>query len=237
MKLNWKQKGNAWFTLVELTVVVTLLWILIYALYPKFAWWISKNRDVTRVAVTQQYLWYYESLKQSLKVYPYPGMPNSTTWLRTYATKVWNWDAGWKNWEHYVLFEFSWEDDSNWYVTPEKDWKTKEFQELLVQAWIIWAPGDIKKLYDWEKMLIFTSKTWKSTVACTKMYAETEQSQADWDWIPDAFEPNWADWHKNWSRIFVQWDMKLWSQINWWANVVWPASTKCMNDLPDVRSL
>jgi len=51
-------------------IVVSLIIILIYALYPKFAGYISKQKDLTRIKVSQEISTYYEGIMQSIGSYP-----------------------------------------------------------------------------------------------------------------------------------------------------------------------
>lgn len=231
MRLNWKHLNPKWgFTLIELTIVVTLLIILIYALYPKFAWFLSKQKDVTRVKIAQEYQTYYEWIKQSVGSYPNWNITNATTWLRKFAKAV-DSNSIWAKWERYVEFLFEWDKDDQGFYTNTWDSKLKEMQELMIESWILGSAWDLKTLPEWENMFIFTSKTWKQMVTCLKLYAENSTASEDWDWILDTEDPSSENWHKNGSRIYVFWDLKLWNQL-WDA-----AKNKCKDDLIDPRSL
>ena len=229
MKLS-KVKNKGWFTLVEMIIVVSLIIILIYALYPKFAGYISKQKDLTRIKVSQEVSTYYEGIMQAIGSYPNWNLKNASSWLRKFAKAVssntfWGWGS------YFVEFLFEGDRDAAGYFQSTWDSKLKEFQEMLVQSWILGSPNDIKTLQEGENMFVFTSKTWKRMVSCVKLYGENETARTDWDWILDDQDPDSADGHKNGSRIYVQWDMKLWEQL-WNA-----AKDKCRDDLVDPRSL
>lgn len=224
-------KNNKWaFTLVEMIIVVSLIIILIYALYPKFAWYISKQKDLTRIKVSQEVSTYYEWMMQSIGSYPNGNLKNASTWLRKFAKAVSSNTFGWAG-SYFVEFLFEWDRDATGYYPSTWDSKLKEFQEMLVQSGILGSPNDIKVLQEGENMFVFTSKTWKRMVSCVKLYWENETAATDWDWILDDQDPDSADWHKNGSRIYVSWDMKLWDQLGS------AAQDKCRDDLVDPRSL
>jgi len=225
MKLLNKKNDKGWFTLVEMVIVVSLIIILIYALYPKFAGYISKQKDLTRIKVLQEISTYYEWIMQSTWSYPNGNMKNSWwSGLRSKAKLVWTW-VGWANWAKMSHMTFTHDGDGN-FDDPE----LVLFSDLMVASWILSSASDMKILPEGEDIKIFTSKTWKRMVGCVKLYWENATASEDWDWIPDDKDPDGPDWDKNGSRIYVMGDMKLWQQIS--GTAIW----ECQ-DLIDPRTL
>lgn len=203
MKQLNNKKG---MTLIEIILVVwIILWLL--AWLASSLWGTSsKQKDTWRIKVLQEYMTYYDSVKQSIWQYPWEKVKGSWT-VKDLAKALPNGE---------ILYSFT-EQDSDWYYTSwdwwdEKSWNDnlKNLQDLLVATKDLWAPWSIKAGFPDEGIIIFTSTSQKRAVGCVKLYWTTEASLNDWDWIPDT--NTWANEDKNGWRIFVTWDMWLWKQ-------------------------
>lgn len=222
MKLRDNKKA---FTLVELIMVIAILSFLMYIFYPSISGLLNKNRDSGRIKVLQDWGAYYESAKASIGVYPSAGITN--VWAagsdKALARAVNSQAVG----AGFVsIFDFSGDRNNGFYNTNPLN----EFQTFAVANQILGSASDLKALREWEHMAIFTSATATRMVGCVKLFAANETAASDGDGIPDDNDPNGPDGHRNWNRIYVMWDMRLWEQLG-------DAARTICQDLPNPADL
>lgn len=222
MKLQSNKKDG--FTLIEIIVVVAILVLLMYFLYPMLSGVIGKNTDSGRVKALQEYAAYYESAKQSLGVYPGGGVTNVGSSVEKQAAQAVNSEALGNG--YYAEFDFSGDTTNGLYATSP----LKEFQEFAQKNKIIGSYADVKRLNEGEHLAVFTSKTSKRMAMCVKLYAPNEAAANDGDGIDDSRDPDGEDGHKNGNRIYLLGDMKLFNQLGD------AAREKCQN-LPNPQEL
>ena len=221
-----KMNNKGWFTLIEMIIVVTLIIILIAALYPKFAGYISKQRDVWRIKVLQDISWDFESIKQSVWRYPNANL-HWTAGLKAKAKLIDSaavWTSG-----RAVLIKFS-KDDNDKYIDSGNPSPTSLSNKVEEYINVMKDMGkeDIKALPEEEELIIFTSKTWQRMVGCVKLFADNATAAEDGDGIEDT--DNTDINNPSGSRIYVNGDMQLWNQL-------WDAARDLCKKLEDPREL
>lgn len=214
MNLNLQNKKG--MTLIEIIIVVGIILGLLAWLATSLSWVASKQKDSWRVKLMQEYMTYYDAVKQSIWQYPWASVKGTWT-VKDLARALAVWE---------VKYTFD-EVKADWFYN---DANLEKLQKLLIATWDLWDAGSIKQWFQDEALIIFTSTSQKRTVGCMKLYAPTEAAQNDWDWIPDTNAADGADAHKNGNRIFVTGDMWLWKQNQ-------AAYTTACQWLPDPKSL
>ena len=220
-----KINNKGWFTLIEMVIVVTLIIILIAALYPKFSGYISKQRDVSRIKTLQDLSWDFESIKQSVWRYPNANL-HATAWLKAKAKLIDSaavWNGRW------VLIKFS-KDDTDKYIDSGNPSPTSLSNKVEEYVDVMKDMGkeDVKSLPEDEELIIFTSKTWQRMVGCVKLFADNATAAEDGDGIEDTDNVDVNS--PSGSRIYVNWDMQLWNQL-------WDAARDLCKQLEDPREL
>jgi len=102
-----KNKSKA-FTLVELMIVISIIWVLAVTLLPKLQWAQARSRDAGRIASVT-------SVEAVLNTYfsdewQYPRFPSSQTAGDSINTSAWNWCLSTSDWSIHPKIEwlFTW---------------------------------------------------------------------------------------------------------------------------------
>lgn len=207
MNLNLQNKKG--MTLIEIIIVVWIVLGLLAWLATSLGWVASKQKDSGRVKLLQEYLTYYDGIKQSLGQYPGPGVKGAGA-AKDKAKTLGTTPVGSYGYKATFTFINDFEADGK-YKSGTGDLPI--LQETLVEAWVLPDYRSIKQGFDDESIIIFTSKSGKRAVGCIKMYGPTEAAQNDGDWIPDTEPADSPNASNNGNRIYVYGDMWLWKQL------------------------
>lgn len=217
MNLSLQNKKGT--SLIEIIIVVWIILGLLSWLATSLWGVSSKQKDSWRVKLLQEYMTYYDGVKQSIWQYPGPGI-KGTGAAKDKAKLV----------EQNAKYKFVNNIDTTTGLYPAEALNLPKLQSALVEAWVLPDPKSIKQGFADEEMYIFTSTSWKRAVGCMKMYWPTEAAQNDGDWLPDTAPADDPNASNNGNRIYTYWDMWLWKQL-------WATATDACKTLVDPKTL
>lgn len=190
------------FTLVELIVVITILWILATIWFLSFKSYTSNSRDTNRISsikTIQDWLELY-----SLNAIKYP-IPDNYITLSWWNTSISQWIL-WKSVASLIKLQNDTKDpQTNNYYVYSTSWNWKYYQ--------IWA--------DLENVISYNNFT-------NQVYAEQTKAYVKWNYSFDPALPSLItiSWSINTSSgIF---DPNVCFVIDWWTNLISSTNTNCI---------